>query len=108
MAERQRGGNGKHKGKGGRRGRRAARIEEAAAAAQRVAGEATEQAAAAVARVGNGLHSFTGNARERQPVAAVAPDLAGDVSRLICRYPVSALLVSFGVGYLLAHAVSRR
>jgi ElaB/YqjD/DUF883 family membrane-anchored ribosome-binding protein len=98
--------------------------------ASNVASTVGEKAEGAVSAVGQGMSSLAGTIREKGPhggfLGSAASTVAGglesggeylreqglsgmwdDVTGLVRRYPMQALLVGFGVGFLLARATSR-
>jgi ElaB/YqjD/DUF883 family membrane-anchored ribosome-binding protein len=98
--------------------------------AQEFAGAAQDRAEGALSSVGQGMSSLAGQIRQNAPegtlgsaAGAVADrlqeggrylqehgfnDMAGDMSNVIRRYPLPALCVGFGVGFLVGMALTRR
>jgi ElaB/YqjD/DUF883 family membrane-anchored ribosome-binding protein len=99
--------------------------------ASHLAGQAKERADDALSSVGQGMSSLAGQVRQNMPQegmlgqasSAVADrlrqggqylqehgvsDIAGDMGSVVRRYPLPALCVGFGVGFLLGMALTRR
>jgi hypothetical protein len=110
MADRHRSGNGKHKGKGARRAndRGPRPQQDAGTAVKRVVSEVRQGAGEAASQVSEGVRSPAGEVRRNLPETVNVAALPDELTRLVRRYPVPALLVSFGLGYLIANAASRR
>jgi ElaB/YqjD/DUF883 family membrane-anchored ribosome-binding protein len=98
--------------------------------AQNVASNVADKAGDALSAVGSGMSSLGSTIRQRAPQGGVLGtaassvagglentgrylqqhdlgDMMGDLSSLVRRHPLQALLVGFGVGFLLARATSR-
>ena len=98
--------------------------------AQNVASTVAEKAGDALSSVGSGMTSLAGTIREKGPQSGMLGtatskvasglqasgeylrehrmgDMLNDLTGVIRRYPLQALLVGFGVGFLMARATSR-
>jgi hypothetical protein len=98
--------------------------------AQDVAGAVAEKTDDALATVGSGMSALAGTIRDKGPQGGVlgsaasglasglqaggdylqrhgVGDMLNDLTGVIRRYPLQALLVGFGVGFLLARVTSR-
>jgi hypothetical protein len=98
--------------------------------AQNVASNVAEKAGDAISSVGSGMTSLAGTIREKGPQSGMlgsatskvasglqasgeylrehrVGDMVNDLTGVIRRYPLQALLVGFGVGFLMARATTR-
>jgi hypothetical protein len=105
-------------------------LSSAASTASNIASKVGEKAEGAVSSVGEKMHDLGSTVRERGPhsgvlgsaTSAVASGLEstgdylheqgisgmfGDVTALVRRFPIQAMLVGFGVGFLTARALRR-
>jgi len=105
-------------------------ISAAAAKTRDVTSSTLQMAEGAVDTVGGEMKSLAGSIRERSPVGGMfgnaasgvantlesggtylqernLPGMSGDVTNLIRRYPLQAILVGLGVGFLVGRVVRR-